>query len=421
MSVDTQVDTFGSRLKDLRLRARLSQSEAGGERYSGSYISHLESGRRLPNDDVIRYLADRLGVKDDELFGADRRSYAVGSTDLSLLEADAAVREAERNGDPAELNARAEVASAMAAKSQRADIWWHAVRCQMHARAAMGEFAAAGELGDELLRHPITQGSARLQVEILSHMARSRRARGQLVQASDLAERAVELSTEPGVTPNVRAEALMSQISTMMDIGQASAVTTPMAQLREIRSEVIGAQVLGQVAWVLGNLAFVAGETELGEREHATALELLKPEVDLNMWARLRQASARFRLEAGHPEGVADLIDAAALALSLVGNPGDLANLEMARAAHALAEHRPEEAILLCQGVLSEPTPLSPQSRAEVFELQHRALVALGDLVGARKALLDAATKYEEAGAWQRALAMWRMRAGLETETAEAP
>ena len=45
----------------------MSQAELGGDRYTGSYISHLESARRAASADVIEFLAMRLGVTPYEL------------------------------------------------------------------------------------------------------------------------------------------------------------------------------------------------------------------------------------------------------------------------------------------------------------------------------------------------------------------
>lgn len=413
MSTDTVVGTFGSRLRELRVRAGLSQAEVGAGRYSGSYVSHLESGRRQPSDEVVTFFAGQLGVSVDELLGADRHSYAAGSAALSVLEADSALWEAQRIGDPAEVCERAETVVRLAAEARRADLWWHAQRCRLHALSKLGRFGAACEAGGELARHPITLGSPQLECDVLAHLARAHRARGQLERAVQLSARAVELAAGD-VPREVSVEALVVQVACLMDAGRVDEATPVVQQLAEIRDEVTSGQVLGQIAWVLGNVAFLTGDVDTGRAEHATALRLFRPEIDLPLWARFRQASARLHLQAGLAEDVAPLIDAAALALSLVGSPGDLADLETVRAEHALALGRPHEALLLCDGVLTEPTPLSPQSQADVLGLRHRARRALGDIDGARADLRLAAERYEQAGAWQRAVLMWRERAALE-------
>ena len=67
MSASLAHSEFGARLRETRKRLGLSQSELGGDRYSGSYISHLESGRRAASAEVIEFLAGRLGVEVEEL------------------------------------------------------------------------------------------------------------------------------------------------------------------------------------------------------------------------------------------------------------------------------------------------------------------------------------------------------------------
>lgn len=413
MSTDTVVDTFGARLRDLRVRAGLSQSEVGAGRYSGSYVSHLESGRRQPSDEVVTFFASQLHVSVDNLTGADRHSYAAGSATMAVLEADSALWEAQRIGDPAEVCQRADEVVRLAQKARRADLWWHAQRCRLHALIKLGRFGAACEAGDELARHPITLGSPQLECDVLAHLARAHRARGQLERAIQLSGRAVDLATDD-VPRDVGVEALVVQVACLMDAGRVEDAADAARALADLRDQITSGQVLGQIAWVLGNVAFLTGDVETGRAEHGTALALFRPDVDLPLWARFRQASARLHLDAGLTDDVAPLIDAAALALSLVGSPGDLANLEIVRAAHALALGRPHETLLLCDGVLVEPTPLSPQSQADVLGLRHRARLAIDDVPGARADLRLAAEKYEQAGAWQRAVVMWRQRAALE-------
>jgi transcriptional regulator with XRE-family HTH domain len=61
------VTTFGERLRELRVAAGLSQTELAGEDLSASYISLIESGKRMPSDAVIQQLAARLGCSPSRL------------------------------------------------------------------------------------------------------------------------------------------------------------------------------------------------------------------------------------------------------------------------------------------------------------------------------------------------------------------
>ena len=414
MAVAT-VDTFGTRLRSVRQSAGLSQAEAGGDRYSASYISHLESGRRQPTDEVITHLAIRLGVGLDELLATDQQAYASGSAATALLVADSALREAQRLGDPELICARATEVATQAVRSRRADLWWHAESCRLHALVALGSYRMVCEIGTLLARHPITHGSAQLECEVLAQLARAHRAMGELEAAIAVTTRAHALASDNEVQPAAHIEVLNVHIAALMDSGRVEEAAQSTTTLRDLRGLVESPQIRAQVAWVLGNVAFLTGDITGGLAEHQQAMELFRPEVDLSLWARFRQASARMRLDAGLTEGVAALIDAAATALSLVGSPADRANLEMVRAAQALAQGDPQSSVTLCDGVLEGGTALSPQSSADLHVLRHRALVALDEAEMARESMRAAAELYEEAGAWQRAVTAWRIRADLES------
>ena len=62
MAATSTRSEFGQLLRQARRSRKMSQVELGAGRYTGSYISHLESGRRTPTPDVIDFLARRLGV-----------------------------------------------------------------------------------------------------------------------------------------------------------------------------------------------------------------------------------------------------------------------------------------------------------------------------------------------------------------------
>lgn len=411
----TAMDTFGSRLRALRQQAGLSQAALGGESYSASYISYLESGRRQPTEEVLVHLAGALGVPCDDLVETDQQSYAVGSSALTLQVADAALREAQRVGDPELICARAEVVIEHAVAAHRADLWWQAQQSRMHALVGLGRFAEACEVGDALAAHPITHGAAQLACEVLAMLGRAHRAQGHLELALARTGEALDRMADEPVAAPVRAEVLIVRVAVLMDCGLVDEAVRACDELNRLRDAVDSDQGRGQIAWVVGNVAFLTGEVASGIDEHATAEQLFRPEVDLVLWARFRQASARMRLDAGLVDGVADLVNSAAMALSLVGGPGDLANLEMVRATQALVDGSPREALLLADGVVDEPTPLSPQSRADVHLLRHRAWLALDNVEAAREALRQAALLYEAADAWQRATGAWRARADLES------
>jgi len=82
--------TLGARLRQLRVSAGFTQSELAGERCSKEYLSQIERGKTRPTDDMLRWLAERLGV--DALFletGKSSAEYA--EMEVAVARAEAAV------------------------------------------------------------------------------------------------------------------------------------------------------------------------------------------------------------------------------------------------------------------------------------------------------------------------------------------
>ena len=61
------VRTLGDRVRDLRVRRGLSQSGLARELVSPSYVSLIESGKRLPEREILQAFAERLGTTPEYL------------------------------------------------------------------------------------------------------------------------------------------------------------------------------------------------------------------------------------------------------------------------------------------------------------------------------------------------------------------
>jgi len=61
--------TFGRVIRERRRRCELTQQEVARRiRTSTAYIAHLESGRRRPSEEVVRRLAEVLGLEQREIY-----------------------------------------------------------------------------------------------------------------------------------------------------------------------------------------------------------------------------------------------------------------------------------------------------------------------------------------------------------------
>ena len=189
--------SFGARLRENRRTKGLSQAELGGERYTGSYISHLESGRRTANREVVEFLAMRLGVTPGELGGEVYLSQT--SAEADSVEALAELLVAERAWHDREwgmaslLAGRAAKAAADSGQTVR---HWEALYLQAQACAADGRFTEAAELAQRLADLPVAASSRTLRSQALSLASTAYRASDQLAVAITCAAQAVELSAD---------------------------------------------------------------------------------------------------------------------------------------------------------------------------------------------------------------------------------
>src|SRR5262245_8105729 len=78
---------LGTRLRQLRVAAGLTQSDLAGERFSKEYVSQIERGKTRPTPQTLAWIAERLGV--------DASYLETGQTWDEYAEVEAAVTRAE--------------------------------------------------------------------------------------------------------------------------------------------------------------------------------------------------------------------------------------------------------------------------------------------------------------------------------------
>ena len=75
---------LGGRLRDLRLRAGMTQAQLAGDRYTGAYISALENGLVRASLAALTYLGERLDVSPEELLRETAPHWERLEADLQL-------------------------------------------------------------------------------------------------------------------------------------------------------------------------------------------------------------------------------------------------------------------------------------------------------------------------------------------------
>lgn len=406
--------TFGGRLRDARERAGLSQLELGGAHYSGSYISHLERDRRVAGPGVAEYLAERLKIDVSELLQPDRAVVTPEQASAALDQIQ--VLDAALRGDHLAAAEHVRDRDEAAAITEPSD-WWTGLYLRAEALSQIGDYEQSVATTATLLSHPMAEISPGLRAAVLVTRSRALIALGRLAEGREVARDAVATAERAGQDETL-GKALLAQIAAVGELGDSAEVTDVVGKLIEVRTRIASDHLRGRIAWSVGNAYFLAGNIPGAVTEHDHAAALLRPQADLRAWARFCKASAELRLSAGIEDGVEHLLEQAAAGLLLAGNPEDRAELNRVRAAYAL-RHDPQRALELVSEVLPEGI-LAAHSRAPAHVITARAYTALGDAEHAREHWVKAAECYEQAGASEKSLEIWRSLAQHETPAVDS-
>ncbi|MEA4942823.1 MAG: helix-turn-helix transcriptional regulator [Propionicimonas sp.] len=359
MAIQTTGVEFGRLLRESRRSQKMSQAELGGDRYSGSYISHLESGRRTPTPEVVEFLARRLGVSPLEwgirehfdkaaTMRAERTVHPGAVEDLLVAERawyDRDWSSAEAHGQRAAVRAKA---------AGDAIRYWEAMYVVAQARFANAQFADAARIAEEISEWEAATTYAVARAQSLSLASIANRAGSRVGWAIALGARAVEAAGD--APPIILTEALMSLVSALSEAGHGADETGPYLQrLVDLMPQLSANHSRGMVAWTIGTAAYNNGDPVEGAARYDQARELLNPQRDLRLWLRFHRSDANCRLDLGSTDGVAELLRISSTGLEIIGNPFDVVELRQARARLALLEHNPSEAASIIEGILSDP------------------------------------------------------------------
>lgn len=401
---------FGALLREARRRQGLSQADLGGDKYSGSYISHLESGRRNATPEVIEFLSRRLGVSPLEWGvapAADPAQFVRGDAIEDLLVAERAWSE----HDWAAAIQHSTQAAAIAEAAGDAGRHWEALYVLGQARFSSGDFAGAAVIAEQLAEHETARRFAVARAQALSLASTSHRASDRLGWAVAYGARAVEAAS--AAPPIILAEALMALVSAMSEAGHSYAESRPyLDRLVALMPRLSSDHSRGLIAWTMGSAAFFGGDVSEGLRQHGVAKQLLDPRRDLRLWLRYHSIAARWRLNSGIIDGVAELLQTASLGLQILGNNYDVVELRQVEAKLALLNGDAAEAARIMSAVLDDPVLGAPEiSRGGSEEMLAEALLALGQVDAARLRFAAAARQYEVEGRLRAAVDAWRRSA----------
>ncbi|WET80577.1 helix-turn-helix domain-containing protein [Amycolatopsis sp. QT-25] len=390
----SRAEPLGARIRRLRRARGLTQRELAEPRYDRGFLAKVESGERLPSDDVLAHLARRLGLTADEL----RFGRPPGAAEELTDALEAAYRELQKGG--------LETAEREFTRVERRAAEYRLPDVQCHARLYLGEvqwqrydiplaakrFAHAMELAGT--------ASPRLRAMIVNRVAACRALSGDLGASVALVETALAgLRAEQPVDPDAELALVTALIHPLIEMGALRRARRAAEEghraLASARRKDISARYHRQAAQLWQEIGLV----DRAEKDLSRALRLFTSlgydrDAARSRWARGFLWRRLGKLDEAH----AELHLARELLAKAGSQEGVLgATIELADVRRRQGEL--DEATELAEGIrpLLDRSP-DIEARTEVLRLLGLVARARGELPKATALLEEAAGAQERSG-----------------------
>jgi tetratricopeptide (TPR) repeat protein len=332
-SLTTHIDSpanLGTRLREARERAGLSQRQLAFDGCTAAYISRLEAGARVPSLQMINELAARLGVSSQWLSTGIEVPYAEPT---DLLEAEVALR----------LGDLEEAEKLYRARLQPGD------PSRAAALAGLGQIAFRADRLPEaidLLEQALALNGGRALVDpgVIDSLGRAHARSGAREAAVALFERALAEAREAqAAVEELRFAILLA--NAQIDNGTFLDAERSLVDLIHLAEELHDPLASARVYWSQSRLHSVRGEAQLAARYARRALDILERTENTAYVGMAYHLLAYAEIEAGHGETALQLLERGR---RLIGR--DLSELDDARfsieeaRAHVLVGSIPEAA-----------------------------------------------------------------------------
>jgi transcriptional regulator with XRE-family HTH domain len=392
---------FGEKLRAERLERGLTQAELGKDLYSPSYISLLETGRREPTAEVIEELARRLELAPKAL---EAWSQPISVSDAEYVLAGLYARQAWDLRDYPLAASHAATAAQIALEGKNTSAWWNMTYMQAECLIKQGNLQGCQKIVQHLLEHPMAAESVGLGVRARQMLAAVCQGQGQLSIAVDHAMEAVKLCARLPKGSTLIIGAHRALIGALAESGRLDEAWKFCQDMNDHVDEHSMSQLAGEVAWVIGNVAFMRHDYPEGIKYHERAAKMLSTANDIELWARFNKASAAVRLSSGivEPETLSS-IERAELALSIVGgNKTDQLEVAFIRARWLYLTGDIVAAVEKLREIHAERSALAKHTAGEVSLLLGKSLKAAGEAEEAMVYLAEAQKAFSAAGAQDR-------------------
>lgn len=397
------MNSIASRVKAERIRNGLSQTALAGDTFSPSYISLIESGRRVPSDVALAVLADRLGVSTDYL----REGEAAPSEERAMLEIGFA-RLALANGD------------AVAARDRLLTIDFDelprrhlldATRALASAHEMLGQYERSVELLEPWLDKALAGGRWTDAALLATSLVASYHEAGDLARSVEIGEQVLMTVEEAGLSgtdEHLRLAATL--LWTYYDRGDLVYAQHRAGALTDLADKVGSTRGRGSVYWNAALLLQEKGEIVEARRLTERALAYLGEDALGRDVPRLRVHLGWLLLQGESPEPTRALeeLGRARESLKELGSITDIARctLNEGRARLLLGDH--DSAEEMARRTVAELGDENNLDACAAFILLGDARTAAGDVTGATEAYTWAADRLAMMSAGRMAAGVWR-------------
>lgn len=395
------MSTLAERIGDLRSRAGLTKTALAKPRYTVSYVSQIEAGRRTPSPDAMAYFADRLGVS-AKFLSTGIPEDLEEQLRYRLEEARERLRSGDADGSLEALSELRERARAYGITGLHEQVLVLIGEALMQA----GRVQEAIDLYEEALEGQIPARDAGLAV---AGLARAYRSYGDLSYGIELIEGFLTRHTDGPLDPSTGAELQLVLVSLYSERGDFLRAERAARRALAVASEGASMELRAKAYWSASRVLSEAHRWDEA-LEYATRARVLMEELDdRRNVARLHNAYAFICLESDPPklEDAREHLERAEVLLAEAAAPGDLAYVLEERGRLFVMEGRADEALDSAEQALafSEDNEFVA---ANALLTKGRALAALERREDARGALRAAADSFRRQGARQLEVSCWR-------------
>jgi tetratricopeptide (TPR) repeat protein len=392
---------FAHRFRTLRQEVGLTSTALAKPRYTVSYVSQIEAGRRKPSPDALAFFAERLGVSADYLKTGIPDGIEIALR-YRLEEFNQQITEGKTDGIEAGLRD-------LLMEVEQYKL--HRLRAQTlvslgDALRGVGNHREAIDVYEQGLEGDLPERDAGMAV---GGLAVAYRSAGDLRYAAEIAESFLARREGGPLDPAVVTNLQSVLVSIYFERGDIIRAERAARRALAAADQNTPPKIRAVAYW---HASRVLAETKQWDEalEFATRARVLMEEFDdRRRVARLHNAYAFICLEAEPPrvEEAREHLDIAEQILTEVGKPGDVAYLFTERSRLALLEDEPEQALAHAEQALADQISDDIQMAQSLF-MKGRALSALHRPDEADKALQEAADLFGRRGARQQEAACWR-------------